>query len=278
MLGHQLWRELSPRNEVWATVRRSFPPGIPFPSHQRDRMIVGIDAAVPGAVEKLVTELRPQVVLNCVGIVKQLPDAARAIPALTINSLLPHRLAEVCSACSSRLVLFSTDCVFSGRRGAYTELDEPDPIDLYGRSKLLGEIADQPHVLTLRTSIIGRELEGAHGLLDWFLSAPTQIVHGYRRAIFSGLTTIELSRVVDRVLSHEPAMTGLWHVAGDPIDKCSLLTLVKKAFGVATEIQPDDAIQCNRSLRADRFNSALGYAPPAWANMIAEVAATSAGR
>jgi dTDP-4-dehydrorhamnose reductase len=211
--------------------------------------------------------VQPDVVINCIGVVKQQGAAKDPVTCLNINSLFPHRLGRLCQATRSRLIHVSTDCVFSGRKGNYTEQDFPDADDLYGRSKLLGEVQG-PSCLTLRTSIIGRELQTQQGLIEWFLSNTGKTVSGYRRAIFSGLTTQALSELIAQVMTKFPEMEGLWHVAAEPINKFDLLTLVRDTFQANIEIMPDERFHCDRSLCDARFRQATGWTPRSWPEMI----------
>ena len=267
MLGNAMVRVLSANRElaVAATVRRAsslrhFDPEL------AERMIVGIDVENVDSLLRLFAATHPDVVVNCVGLVKQLAEVDDPLVTVPLNTLLPHRLARLCAARNARLVHISTDCVFSGKKGLYEESDTPDAYDLYGRSKLLGEV-DYPHAVTLRTSIIGRELEGCRSLVGWFLAQPGP-VKGFRRAVFSGLPTVELATIVrDRVLSR-PQLTGLYHVAAAPINKCDLLQLIAQAYGKSTVIDPSDELVIDRSLDGSRFNAATGYAPPPWPELI----------
>ena len=268
MLGSSVFRELSQRPGLAVTgtarsaaVRRSF-PGV-----SDERIICGIDVLDSDALVLAVAQARPNVVINCIGLVKQLQNAADPLVALPINALLPHRLARLCRVAGSRLVHISTDCVFSGELGSYREQDQPDARDLYGMSKYIGELRDQRHAITLRTSIIGHELNSAHGLVDWFLSQNGSI-RGYRKAIFSGLPTVELAHVIaDRVLP-DPSLWGLYHVSSEAIDKFRLLSLVRDEYQKDIEIVPDDELVIDRSLDSSRFRHVSGYVPPAWPALV----------
>lgn len=174
----------------------------------------------------------------------------------------------MCAATGARLIHISTDCVFSGRKGNYLETDFPDAEDLYGRSKLLGEVTQQSHALTLRTSIIGFELATRFGLIEWFLSNRGKEVNGYRRAIFSGLTTMELSRLIIELITQHPTLAGLYQVSVDPIDKYTLLCMVNDVFQTGITIKPVDNVEINRSLDSTRFRKAVGWITPAWNDMI----------
>jgi dTDP-4-dehydrorhamnose reductase len=272
MLGNAVYRYFSDAtpHEVFGTVRNSqartrFSPAL------QDGIIEGVDAADADSLALAFAQSRPDLVVNAVGLVKQLRASEDPLNALPLNALFPHRLARLCAVAGARLVHVSTDCVFSGSRGAYVESDQPDAADLYGRSKLLGEV-DYPHAITLRTSIIGHELAGQTGLVGWFL-AQQGSVRGYRRAVFSGLPTVELARVIAHHVIPNPDLHGLYHVATSPIDKCHLLTLVAEAYGKDIEIVPDDSLVIDRSLDARRFNQATGYQPAAWPELVREMKA-----
>jgi dTDP-4-dehydrorhamnose reductase len=221
------------------------------------------------ALTRLFSYIRPDVVVNCIGLVKQLAEANDPLIALPINSLLPHRLARLCEFVRARLVHISTDCVFSGRKGNYLETDEADAKDLYGRSKLIGEV-DYPHAVTLRTSIIGHELRSIQGLIAWFLVQEGNI-NGYTHAIFSGLPTCELARVIRDFVLPRAELKGVYHVAAQPISKYELLKLVNQEYGKGLKIEPYDQIKIDRSLNATRFREVTGYVAPAWPDLIAKM-------
>jgi dTDP-4-dehydrorhamnose reductase len=273
MLGHQVMSVLASTAglEACGTVR-SEQSARRLPIALRPRVTAGIDACDPVALAEHLEIVRPSVVVNAVGIVKQLPGAEDPITCIEINALLPHRLAELCGRMGARLVQVSTDCVFSGRKGNYSESDPPDPQDLYGRSKLLGEV-DVPHAITLRTSIIGNELDGqaSHGLIGWFLNQQTQAL-GYTRAIFSGLPTVELATVIRDHVLPRPDLHGVYQVAARPISKYELLKLVAKQYGKSIDLKPVDEPVIDRSLNPARFQEATGYQAPAWPDLVALMA------
>jgi dTDP-4-dehydrorhamnose reductase len=238
-----------------------------LPRGETCRIIDGIDVADTEALARLLNTERPSVVVNCVGVIKQIAAAKDPVVSISINALLPHRLAVLCAAAGARLVQISTDCVFNGRRGGYRESDMPDAEDLYGRTKLLGEV-DYPNAVTLRTSIIGHELGTSISLVDWFLSQSGPTVCGYRKAIYSGLPTIELARVIRDIVIPLPQLTGLWHVASDPINKYDLLRLVADVYERRIEILPDDTVAIDRSLDGSRFREATGYVAAPWRDLV----------
>ena len=272
MLGHRLWRELDRRMEAFATVRGSADDYASLAWFDSRCVISGVDVLSDADLDRAMSASRPDVVINAVGIVKQRRESENASTTIAVNALLPHRLADRCSAAGARLIQISTDCVFAGTKGAYTEHDIPDARDLYGRSKLLGEV-DRDGCLTVRTSMVGREIRTSRGLLEWFISQRGETVPGFTRARFSGLTTPELSRVIADIIERHPDFRGVWHVAGDPINKFDLLTIVNDAFGLGSTLQADESFVCDRTLDASRFMNATGYRPPSWAAMVAELAA-----
>ena len=271
MLGHRVWHHLRDHMDAYATLRRPYADYSALGWFDEARVIGEVDVASDVHLDRAFAIAKPDVVVNAVGVVKQREDAGNAVQSIAINALLPHRLAERCQARGARLIHVSTDCVFSGSRGNYTEADPPDARDLYGRSKLLGEV-DEPGCVTLRTSMVGREIRSARGLLEWFMSQRGGRVRGFTRARFSGLTTAELSRVIRSVATHQTGLRGVWHVAGEQINKFALLSLVNDAFGLRTDIVADDSFICDRTLDASRFMDATGYRPPSWAAMVTELA------
>lgn len=269
MLGNAMLRVISGQENwiVYGTLRSPNPALKALAP--KAQLLHGIDASQPDSLLAAFAHSRPQVVINCVGLVKQLISADDPLEAIPINALLPHRLARLCELAQARLVHISTDCVFSGTQGNYSETDMPDAEDLYGRSKLLGEVSDR-HAITLRTSIIGHELGRDLGLVGWFLSQQCR-VKGYTEAIFSGLPTCELARVVrDHVIPNR-GLHGLYHVAAEPISKHDLLQIVNRIYGKALQIEPDDRVKINRSLEASRFKEATGYVAPLWPDLIAQM-------
>jgi dTDP-4-dehydrorhamnose reductase len=274
MLGHKVWQTLRERVDTRVTLRSDLGEYSRLDLFDASRVHAGVDAMRFETVEAAFEAARPQAVVNCIGIVKQLPAAKDPIASLTVNSLLPHRLAALCRAGGARLIHISTDCVFSGRKGSYLESDAPDAEDLYGRTKLLGEPHEaDPAALTLRTSIIGRELRSTTGLVEWLLAQRGRTVKGYTKAVFSGLTTRELARVLAAVIETRPALAGLYHVSSPAIAKHELLTRLNAAFGAGVSIEASDAVSVDRSLESGRFWRAAGLERPGWEGMIADLAA-----
>lgn len=270
MLGHKLWQTCSLRFDTFATVRDEFSTLRGHSMFDERRTLTGVRVNDFESVSQALLSTRPNVVVNCVGIVKQDAAAKDPITSISINSLFPHQLAEGCRGLGARLIHLSTDCVFSGAKGNYSEADYADPQDLYGRTKLLGEVSAN-NCLTIRTSMIGRELRGSHGLVEWFLAQEGKQIKGFKRAIFSGFTTNALARIIADVIEREPDLSGVWHVSAEPISKFDLLTLIKQTYGLDIEIAADESFMCDRSLDSSRFAAATGFQRPAWPDMIAEM-------
>jgi len=275
MLGHEAVRVLAPDFEVWGACRD--PKDLPDLGIPGERMLAGLDATDPRSACALLERVKPDLVLNAVGIVKQRPDAKATIPSIQVNSLWPHVLADACAVHDARMVHVSTDCVFSGSRGSYVETDVPDALDLYGRSKLLGEVTDRENVITLRTSIIGWQLGEPTGLVGWFAAHRKEKLKGYTRAVFSGLTTRAFTEVVRDAVIPDVSLSGLWHVSAEPIDKYTLLTKLAESAGWDTDIAPSEDLVIDRSLDSARFRIRTGWTSPSWDEMLEALAAEHVG-
>lgn len=270
MLGHKLMHSMSQSFTVYGTLRRNKEEFLHHPIMGKMNLIGNTSADNGKSIEDAIEFADPDVAINCVGIIKQLPEAKDPIKSITINSLFPHVLAQQCGDRGIRLIHMSTDCVFSGKKGDYSENDVPDAFDLYGRSKLLGEL-DEPGCLTLRTSIIGRELNSANGLLEWFLSQQGKKIRGFTNTIFSGLTTNALSDIIAQVIVKYPELEGLYHLSSDPISKFNLLSLIKNRFELEIEIEPDETVIIDRSLDSAKFRRETKITIPSWKKMIDEL-------
>jgi len=267
MLGHKLFLQLSKQAdlEVYTTIRSNnlvqYIPDTLLPA-----VIGGVDAGNFSGIVEVLDRIKPQVVINCIGIVKQSSQANDALLNISVNALLPHLVAQACGERGIRFIHISTDCVFAGTKGYYTEDDVADAADLYGRTKLLGEV-DYPHTLTLRTSIIGHELQTKQGLVEWFL-AQTNKVQGYCRHIFSGFPTIELAKVLSNYIIPNTGLSGVYHLSSQPISKYELLNLIARQYGKTIEIEPYYDTYCDRSLNSQRLRSLINYTAPGWPDMV----------
>ena len=269
MLGHQLLKHLQPRHDVKVSLRQDLDAYASFNMFSRKNAYDAIDIRSLERLVEVMADFRPEAVINAVGIVKQRADAKESIPSLEINALLPHRLTVLCKGIGARLIHLSTDCIFSGKKGSYLESDPSDAEDLYGKTKFLGEV-HEANSLTLRTSIIGRELSRHTSLLDWFL-AQTGTVKGFTKAIYSGFTTLEMARIIEKMLLEYPDASGVYQVSSDPINKYELLLLIREKLGLDIEIVPDEIFCCDRSLNSQRFRAEFYYTAPTWPAMIEEL-------
>lgn len=274
MLGHRLWINLSKDHETWVTVRGNgseIPDIREFPRQYIRPMV---DALNFDQIIRAMASIQPDLVINCIGLIKQQGHLARdPLFSISLNAMLPHRISMTCRTAKIRMIHISTDCVFSGKKGNYLESDQSDAEDLYGRTKFLGEVA-YPHCITLRSSIIGRELKNHLGLIDWFL-AQTGTIHGYKRAIYSGFTTDEFSRIIRDYVIPNSSLSGVYHISSNPISKYDLLQLTKQAYQKEIEILPDEEFFCDRSMDSTRFRQITGYQPPLWNDMIEEMVRNS---
>ena len=269
MLGNALMYSLTSTQDyqVLGTVRNESAKQF-FPPQIAKHIVAGIDAQGNASIRDFLEVKKPDVVINSIGIVKQIDNGADPIHAIEFNAMLPHQLSKICQSIGVRLIHISTDCVFSGKKGAaYLESDNPDPVDLYGRTKLLGELGGAPHELTLRTSYIGNEFETANGLLEWFLAQNGPIM-GYTKAIYSGLPTVILADLIRDQVLKMPQLHGLYHVSSSPISKYNLLNLVATVFDKKIIINPDDRLTIDRSLDSTRFKDATRFVAPSWERMI----------
>lgn len=269
MLGSAVFKVLSSKYEVWGTLRDS-KGKLFFADDVHKRLIPGVDVLKQDELVTVLSDIRPDVVINCIGLIKQLPNAKDPLVALPINAMFPHRLARLCGLIGARIVHISTDCVFSGDKGLYVESDSPDASDLYGRSKHIGELTDYSHCITLRTSIIGHELGSRASLIDWFLAQKGQ-VKGFKKAVFSGLPTVELARVIGNFVLPNTKLSGLYHVSASPIDKYSLLLLVAEVYGKNIDIVPNESFQIDRSLDSSSFKDSVGYESPSWMQLVEDM-------
>lgn len=272
MLGHRLLIDLQKRHDVRVTLRGNKEIYQKYNLFDSTNSYFEIDVRSDEKLRSILLDFKPQIVINAVGVIKQRQAANEAIPNIEINALFPHRLARICEIYKIRMIHFSTDCVFSGSKGMYTEKDLSDAKDYYGKCKYLGEVVGQQHCLTLRSSVIGLELSRNASLIEWFLAQKGNI-KGFRRAIYSGLTTQEMSRVVEMILVDYPGLSGLWHVSSCAINKYELLSQFSTILNRKdVHIKPDDDFICDRSLLSESFSNLTKYQAPTWDVMLSELA------
>tara|TARA_B100000029_G_scaffold515042_1_gene620245 strand:- start:2322 stop:3182 length:861 start_codon:yes stop_codon:yes gene_type:complete len=271
MIGHQVYKCLSKKYEVMVTLRSKIEKYKKYDIFFENKCFFNTDANNFSQLEKKIKIFNPDYIVNCIGITKQKITNTNINDINYINTELPKKIALLCEINRMKLIHLSTDCVFSGKRGFYSEIDNPDPEDAYGKSKLNGEINFDSSVITLRKSTIGFELEKKHGLLEWFISQEGDI-EGYKNAIFSGISTIELANVIDKIIDSNENISGLWHIAGPKISKHELLCKVQNIIQKkSANILLNESFKCDRTLDGSNFNSLINYQPPSWDDMLEEL-------
>lgn len=271
MIGHRMWAEFGKKFETYSAIRGA-DLGVlsELDGVQKDNVFYNIDLTNIEDVESVISELKPSLVLNCMGIVKQLKEANDSIISIQTNALFPHQLAEICGRFGVRMIQFSTDCVFSGKEGFYSETDIPQIEDIYGRTKILGEVKELDHVLTIRTSTVGREVNHSHGLLEWFLSQEGKTIGGFDKAIYSGFPTSRLAKIlIEKVVPNE--LSGLYHIASEKINKFELCNLFKDALDVDISINKNSDLIVDRSLNADKFNKKVNFSYLPWSELVKDL-------
>jgi len=269
MLGHQLLMSLSGRHEVKVTLRQDKAAYTKYQLFNSENSFYAIDIRRIQDLLPVLAEFKPEAVINAVGIVKQRKDAKEIIPSLEVNALFPHQLSLMCQAINARLIHISTDCIFDGKKGKYTQNDPSDAEDIYGKTKYLGEV-NAPNAITLRTSIIGLELSRKTSLIEWFL-AQTGSIKGFKKAIYTGITTLEMSRVIELLLLKFPLLSGVFHLSSEPINKYDLLQILAQQLKLKITINSDEEFTCDRSLLSNEFREATSYVPPSWLDMLTEL-------
>lgn len=272
-LGHKLWQFLPTKfSSTYVSIRK------PKAYYEKSGLFNGsnvvdsLDLRDFGQLKVALKEIRPSVIVNCAGVTLRSKEAEDRLSNIAVNSLLPHMLAKWCAENVARLIHFSTVCVFDGRLGNYDEDSPPDARDIYGMTKMLGDV-DVPCALTLRSSFIGREIFGGTELLEWFLAQKGKRVSGFSKALFTGLTTNRLAILVAELIKKFPDLNGLYNVSSETVSKYDLLNLMKEAYNIDIEIDQDDKFECRRNLNGNKFVKATGFKCPSWRQMMSDMAA-----
>lgn len=268
LIGNRLTRQLRQNADVYASTRTSL---VEMPMLENilepNKWIFGLDATDFQFLESEIKRLKPDVIVNCLGVVKHQINPKNAEATILLNSVLPWRLSGIAEKYDFKLIHLSTDCVFSGETGNYKESSSPDAVDLYGRSKILGEL-NNAHVLTIRTSFVGREIKTFANLFEWVQRCQTTRITGYKRAIYSGLTTQAISEVIEKLIFDFSALTGLWHVSSEPISKYDLICMLNNSLNLKLDIESSEEFFCDRSLDSTAFASKTSLAIPNWITMV----------
>lgn len=258
MLGHQVYKRFSRLNEYEIF-------DISFRNKLHENTII-LDIKDKKEVEKIILKLQPDFIVNCIGILISGSNNDYE-NAIYINAYLPHYLKQVVNKIDAKLIHISTDCVFSGEKGNYTETDEKDGKDIYSQTKAMGEIIDAKH-LTLRTSIIGPELKkNGEGLFHWFMNQ-SGTINGFTKAIWSGVTTLELAHAIQWAIEND--IKGLYHITNnDSINKYELLNLFKKYSKKDIEILKVDGKAVDKSFIDTQKK--INYPLPSYEDMISNM-------
>jgi dTDP-4-dehydrorhamnose reductase len=266
-----LIRVLSESNDVFGTTRENPKISSPLANFlSQEKWIGGVDASIPHSIEKIFETDQFDVAINCIGLIKQRDSIVSDSEMMVINGEFPHHLVQIANSHDTQVIHISTDCVFSGIKGSYLESDTPDPVDVYGKSKLLGELADSNN-LTLRTSHIGRELTVKKSFVEWLVSQRGGHVNGYSHAIYSGLTTQALARTISKLLLGNSHLSGLFHVSSQPISKLEIINKLNKLLDLELTVTPDASVQINRSLNSEKFQNATSISPQTWDEMLSDI-------
>jgi dTDP-4-dehydrorhamnose reductase len=272
-LGHKLWQFMSAKYpDIYVTLRKSKAHYEKCGLFKSPKVVDGLDLRDFARLKIVLDEIRPSIIVNCAGVTLRSREAEDKLSNIAINALLPHIIVAWCIKNSARLIHFSTVCVFDGRIGNYDEDSPPDARDLYGITKMLGDV-QAPCALTLRSSFIGREIFDGTELLEWFLAQNGKHVKGFCKALFTGLTTNRLAALVGELIEQFPGLNGLYHVTSETCSKYELLNLMKEAYKMVVEIEPDDTFECRRNLNGDKFIDATGFKCPSWRQMMFDMAA-----
>lgn len=269
LIGHKLFQLLRSDTEVYAALHHTSA----HPLFGGSNIFSGIDVLEFDRLTQLIGDVNADVILNCVGITKRNPNINDLELTIATNAHFPHRLASWAKTNKKRVIHFSTDCVFDGTAGPYSEHCNTTALDIYGKTKALGEI-DYPHTLTVRSSFIGRELKAKTELLEWALSCRGKTIRGFDKAYYSGVSTICMARVIKRIIVEHQNLSGLYQLATDkPISKLALLNQINHSFQLGMKIETDSSFETRPTLIGTRLKSAINLAIPSWKDMLDELAA-----
>lgn len=271
MIGHKIFQVISNKHlDTWVLFKKSF-NDISFNEiFNKTNIIDNFDLSNFHKLSTLLNNLKPEVIINAVGITIRRGIDNIPSKSIQINSALPHFINEWVILNNKRLIHFSTDCVFSGDQGSYTENSIPDARDIYGKSKALGEVSSK-NTLTLRGSMIGREIENKTELLEWVLSQRNKQLKAFSNVIYSGITTIRMAKLVLKIIEEFPQMHGIYNVSSECISKYDLIKLFVKEFNISIDIISDDSYISKKDLDSTKFYNELGIDKPNWNDLIIEL-------
>lgn len=265
MIGHKIAQLLEQENNLFGTTRKTIGP---------KKLGLKTSNLIKKDFDKnqslgFLDNLNPDIIINCIGITTRRINNDNISNLEFINSRLPHYLNEWTEKNDKRLIHFSTDCVYSGKSGMYTESDNPDAIDLYGKSKAIGEI-NNTKALTIRTSLIGREVYNHTELFEWLYKNKSGKVYGYENVYYSGLTTIRMSKILEKIINYYPDLQGVFNISSKPITKYSLLKLINRHFKFEIQVKKDLKIKSNKVLISKKITEITDIEIPTWEDLILE--------
>jgi dTDP-4-dehydrorhamnose reductase len=272
MIGHKMYQMISKVNEdTWVTLRNDLSTYIFSNIYNHEKVIDKIDLSDFNKLLHTLNEINPDIILNACGITIRRGVEKIKSNTILLNSVLPHFLNEWVSLNHKRLIHFSTDCVFSGKKGDYLDTDIKDAYDLYGSTKSLGEIVDSKYAITLRGSMIGRELENKTELFEWFMQQSNKNIKGFSEAIYSGITTIKMAEIVLILINYYPNLTGIYNISSKPISKFDLLKMCNEQFNINANIEMDNSYTSNKNLISDKIFNEIGIEKPNWIDLIRQL-------
>jgi len=271
MIGHKMYQVLSKNYlDTWVLFKKQIDQINFSEIFNKDKVIENFDLIQFDKLKIILDNISPDVIINAAGVTIRRGINDDMYKSILINSALPHFLDNWTKINNKRLIHFSTDCVFSGKKDFYTEASVTDAEDTYGKTKALGEVVSKNSV-TLRGSMIGRELENKTELLEWFLNQNKTTVNGYTNVIYSGITTFRMANYVDKIIRDFPDMHGIYNVSSNSITKYELVNLFNSYFNNESSIIPDNSYTSNKDLDSSKFYKDTGLIKPNWKELVEEL-------
>ena len=266
MIGHKIAQSLSKEHTIIGSSRKNIKSedlGI------NDCELITHDFLKDDILE-ILDKINPEIIVNCAGITIRRGINDNYDNTILLNSNLPHIIDDWTERNQSKLIHFSSDCVFSGKKGNYLDESIPDATDLYGLSKSRGEVKSK-NTLTIRCSIIGREIFNHTELFEWIYSMRGKQIKGYNNVLYSGVTSIWMGRVLKKILKYHTELSGIYNISSEPITKYSLLNLINEHFKLGIEISRDNKIKSNKVLISKKFTEITDINPPNWDDLMTEL-------
>jgi dTDP-4-dehydrorhamnose reductase len=269
LIGHKMYQLISNNyQDTWVTLRNNLSSYSYSEIYNSEKVIDKIDLSNFKLLLNQLNVLNPDVVINACGITIRRGIDAFKSNSIILNSALPHFLNEWVVSNNKRLIHFSTDCVFSGKKGDYLDNDIKDAIDIYGLTKSMGEVIDSKCAITLRGSMIGRELENKTELLEWFLHQKNNVIKGFTNVIYSGITTVRMAEIILKIINEYPNLSGIYNISSEPISKFDLLKKWNDKFSINATIEIDKNYTSNKNLISDKLFKIIQLEQPIWDDLI----------